>query len=105
MTIENKPIYVITTFEKLPEGDNPWLDMGCSRSPGFYYSFEEAETSIINNNCDLWETCYDYACISEIYPGLYNVDEKEQLYKYNIKTNKYEKLENTVTLFSVCGIG
>lgn len=101
----DKPIYVITTFERWPTDEKQW-DYGCSRSPGFYYTFEDAEDSVINNVCDIWETCYNYAQITIMEPGMYGYNGENWYYKYNRESGKYEKMEDVeYPLFHICGLG
>lgn len=101
----DRPIYVITTFEKWPTDKDPF-DYGCSRSPGFYYTFEDTEDSVINNVCDIWETCYTYAQITKMHPGMYGYEGENWYYKYNIESGKYEKMNDVESPFvHICGIG
>lgn len=103
--IMDKSIYVITTFERWPTDEQRW-DYGCSRSSGFYCTFEDAEDSVINNVCNIWESCYNYAQITKLEPGLYGYAGDNWYYKYNRKSGKYEKMENVeYPLFHICGLG
>ncbi len=103
--MENECIYVITTFETWPTDKDPW-SYGAYRSPGFYYTFEDAETAVINNCCDIWERCYDYAQITKMEPGMYGYTGENWYYKYNMESGKYERLENVEHLFvHIGGIG
>jgi hypothetical protein len=43
-------------------------------------SLETAQEVIKNNQCDIWETCYDYALIEGIEEGLYPVFPYQELY-------------------------
>lgn len=105
--MEYKTIFVITVFEKC-EANDTWLtDVGCHRSPGFRYTFEEAEEVVKNNMCDIWETCYHYACIEEIGCELYPFPHMRKIYKYNREIDGYEPIEEPECLkhMGFCGIG
>ena len=103
--MENKPIYVITTFEKWPADKDPW-NYGAYRSPGFYYTFEDAEDSVINNCCDIWECLYNYTQITKMEPGMYGYNGENWYYKYNMESGKYERMDDVEHLFvHICGIG
>ena len=103
--MEDKCIYVITTFEHLPWG--PDKSLGCSRTPGYYFTFEAAEDAVKNNKCDIWERCYDYACITKVFPGFYTYTLEDSYYRFNIITEKYEPIETPDELKRsiICEIG
>lgn len=64
------------------------------RTVGYFETFEEAETRVMNNVCDLYECGYwPYAIIENIKPGLYQICEKPIFYKFNDETKKFEKIE------------
>lgn len=105
----NQNIFLITVFEKCEPSEKWYTDLGCTRSVGFRYTFEEAEEVVRNNMCDIWETCYHYACIEEISPMLYPHCENSYYYKYNKDIDGYEKIEAPELLkerhFPIGGIG
>lgn len=96
MTLEemrDQKIYLITVFDKL-EPDERWeYKLGSTRSVGFRYSFELAEEVVKTNMCDIWEFCYDYACIEELGCELYPFAENRWFYKYNRDIDGYEPIE------------
>lgn len=60
-----------------------------------FTSFAEAESFVINNETDIWETCYDKAMIYELVLGAhYGHAESHTIYQYSKKTNKYVKMKN-----------
>lgn len=91
----HQKIYLITVFENL-ENEEQWdFSLGCRRSVGFVFDFETAENIVQSNMCDIWETCYDYACIEELPCGLYPIARSGErtFYQYNQETNGYEQIE------------
>ena len=77
-------MYFITTIDS-KDGD--------TRCVGYFSTFKKAEEIILDNACDIWETCYDYAVIENIEEGLYQYDHDAVWYKWNDLNEKYEKIE------------
>ena len=102
--INKSPIYLLTVFEKNGNTLNKYKEknFGCKDTIGFFHEFETAEDVVINNITDIWETCFNYASISEVYPGIYGMFEvlKINYYKYNIELNKYEPTDEIITKHS-----
>lgn len=91
-------IYLITVFDKC-EPDERWgYNLGDTRSVGWRPTFEMAEETVKTNMCDIWEFCYDYACIEEIDYGLYPWANNRWFYKYNRQTGYYEEIDEPVIL-------
>lgn len=86
-------MYFITTIEHLPQGD--YNDMGDIRCVGYYESIDQAEETVITNNCDIWETIYNYCMIEYIKSGLYQyaLNDNRWFYKYNKDTQRYEQID------------
>lgn len=105
--MDYKTIFVVTVFEKCETNESGFAKIGCSRSPCYRFTFEEAEEVVKTNMCDIWETCYDYAVITEIGPFLYPGYESRKFYKYNREINGYEHIEEPKCLkyLEFCGIG
>lgn len=61
-----------------------------TRCVGYFSSFADAEKVVLNNICDIWETCYDLVVIEHIQEGLYQYDPHAKWYKWN--TDKYERI-------------
>lgn len=100
--LEYQPIYEILVFEKpdsetvYPTGKHSGFpDMGATMSPGFYHSFQDAYDAIINNACDIWETCYDGAFLLCRLPGLYMpvASEGRMYFTYDHETRHYVQKE------------
>lgn len=98
-------MYFITTIKHLPEGN--YKDMGSTRCVGYYETFSDADESVKNNCCDIWETVYDYCMIEKVEAGLYQyaVDDNRWLYKFNLKTKKYEPIKISEEFDGICGLG
>lgn len=93
----NLPIYVITVFSKieslkLSDGrDSGFPDLGSRCTWGFFYDKDIAIDSLNRNVTDMWETCYDYAVLEKVYPGVPfdAISEPPQFFKYNEEKNGY----------------
>ena len=94
---ENKKVYFIATYRDLKSDPLGWLDDGGSRRVvGFYFSFEEAETAVLNNWGDIYEDgYYKYAVIEGHEEGLYSIDLHPQFYKWegDAETGGYKPIE------------
>ena len=107
MTKDNyMTIFLITVFGACsPRKDKYSPYLGSRRSVGFRPTFEMAEEVVKTNMCDIWEYCYDYACIEEIGCELYPEFKKRWYYKYNDNTGGYEEIEEPECLKYYCNIG
>lgn len=97
-------IFVILVFSKL-EVNNGFPDFGAERLVGYYFTKKDAFDSVINNVCDIWETCYTYALIEAVKPGLYEPASKSErwFFKYNRVINKYEPIDEPDDLEHIVG--
>jgi hypothetical protein len=77
-------MYFITTIDS-KDGD--------TRCVGYYSTFEKAEGAVLDNACDIWETCYDYAVIENVGEGLYQYDQDPVWYKWDDLNEEYVKME------------
>ena len=100
-----KDIYTIYTCEKLEKGENGLVQVGSSRTPGWYSTFEEAERTVLENACDIWETCFNYACIEKYHEGLYGIAEEMGWYKYDPESRGYRKIERPAVLKGLSSFG
>jgi len=110
--MDNKTIFVVTVFEMCKEEEDNNKEchsrnIGCTRSPCFKHTFEEAEEVVLNNIGDIWETCYDYAVIEEIDSKLYPRYITRKFYKYNQNIGGYEAIEelDCIKHMLICEIG
>ena len=86
-------IYTILVFTRLEQDEKGWVNFGSERLVGYYTDKDVAFNAVINNSCDINETCHDYALIEEVEEGLYNAAMHRHLFKYNHDKNKYEQIE------------
>ncbi len=95
-------MYFITTLERLPS-DNVY-DCGAMRCVGYYDTFEAAETTVVNNNCDICEYLYNYCVIEKIEQGLYRyaLEGGRWFYKYNFE-GTYDKIEEPEEFKHIAG--
>lgn len=60
-----------------------------SAAVGYFKTYEEVVEILHSNYCDINETCYDYAVVEQIRPGLYPCPEKTVFFKYDPDKNGY----------------
>ena len=77
-------MYFVTTI------DSKDKDIRCV---GYFSKFNDAEQAVLENACDIWETCYDYAVIENIQEGLYQYDFHPTWYKFHKLLGGYVKCE------------
>ena len=78
------PVYTITCLTKLEE-KNTWPDFGCTAFMGFYHDKNDAISAVMENACDINETCYEYAVVEEIPPGVYAYPRPRWFFKFDGK--------------------
>lgn len=102
-------IYAIMTCTKLEEEVYPtgkrsgFPDYGTSKTAGYFTSLDDAKTALLHNSTDLWETCYDYACIEKVEEGLECPGELVGWYKYDREKNGYSPIETPSFDKHICG--
>ena len=102
-------IYAIMTCTKLEEDIYPtgkmsgFSDYGAFRTVGYFASLDDAKTALLHNSTDLWETCYDYACIEKVEEGLANPGELVGWYKYDREKDGYFPIETPSFDKCTCG--
>lgn len=99
-----KPIYAIMVFEKCKRNDTNWIDMGCTRIVGFKHNLESAKQTVIDNVCDICESCYRYALIEEVVPCVYPCSDKRWYFTFNKETQKYEEIEEPEIFKKTCSL-
>lgn len=103
---EMKEIFVITVFSKFErepcysqseknKGKHLFdiLNIGESRTWGWYSSYEAALEALENNYTDMWEYLYDYACIEGVDEGVIARNTKMEWFKFNEEKEGYEHFE------------
>lgn len=103
--MDNRTIFLVTTFEKHEPGECFGADLGDIRTPCYRFTFESAEEVVKKNGVGIWETCYNYACIEEIEPCLYPDVKSRKFYKYNREINGYEEFDPPEYLKRLAVIG
>ena len=105
-------IYTILTCTKLEEWIYPtgliekksgFPDYGASSVVGFYTSFSDAHEALTNNQTDLHETCYDYACIEKVEEGLARPGELVRWYKFDRESGRYFPIKTPDFEKRICG--
>ena len=118
MIANSEPIYVVMVCENIKEhiydirkedgtiGKKPsgFPDFTSSRIVAFYHEKENAIKSVKANNCDMWETCYDYAIVEQVSPGMYPITANRWVFKFNTETKTYEKIKEPEILKHISGI-
>lgn len=99
------PIYLITVFSKCEPDERYGYNLGSTRTVGFRHSFEDAAETVETNMCDIWEYCYDYACIEEVDPCLYPTAENKWFYEYDRGKDRYIEKPLPPILKTACVIG
>ena len=85
-------MYFITCFEKVDQG-RFGLDIGASRTMGYYTNFYDASAVVRRNVCDIHERIYHYAAIEEILEGVYPTVTDRWFYKYDSEQDGYVSIE------------
>jgi len=93
-------MYFVTTFEQLNYDEFGWK-FGTTRTIGYFKFLEDAQHIVINNECDICETIYDYAIIEKI--------ESDRLYPEVIfqelyKVKNITKIENSKEVYNIDGL-
>ena len=86
-------MFFITCFETLGVTKIGSPDMGDVRTFGFKETFDEANRALNNNVLDMWEGCYNYAIVEEMYPGIHPNVENRWFYKYNKELNGFFSMD------------
>ena len=106
-------IYLITVMQKIEEvvsksGKRTGIpDFGDTRVVGYYFTYDDARETVVNNAGDIHETIYDYALIEKVAPGIYNgaTSDSRSVFKYNKAKERYDPVEEPAFLSNICGIG
>ena len=116
--VNNNKIYTIMVCTKIKEHtyvqkdelgniiEKPsgFPDFGDSRVVGFYHEKEHALETVMNNGGDIWETCYDYAIVEEVEPGLYTCSITRWVFKHNKETGFYDPIDEPPVMKHTCGL-
>lgn len=98
-------MYFITTFTKYDILDSDFIEIGSSRTVGYYKNKKDAIDTVLENCGDLWEYNYTYAVVEYIGEGLYNEAYERWFFKWNMDTRQYEPIEPLVSNFGNYAFG
>ena len=100
------PIYVVYVCQKLsfrspisPTPKEPvkpvrWMWLDGEHMMGFFYEKEAAIQMVKDNAQDMYESCFPYALVEEVFPGLGCFRaEQRWAFKIDLKTRKYVEIE------------
>ena len=68
-----------------------------SRCVGYYYNYSDAECSVFNNDCDIFEYTYLYTIIehpTDDECGLYPLLWEREFYEFDFEEEKYFKIDD-----------
>lgn len=86
-------MYFITCFSKVAKDDLGRIDMGASRTFGYYDNFDHADEALRQNCCDMHETIHYYAVVEKIDVGIHPIAEKRWFYKYDEEKGGFYPIE------------
>ncbi len=104
--INTTPIYTIVVCTKLQElvykkteadgtvlkKPSGFIDYGERDEVGFFHEKENAFDAVKGNACDINETCYEYAIVEEVKPGIYSSTHNRWFFKYNRDRDEYVQI-------------
>lgn len=97
-------IYTVMVMEKLDQDPKTKLpEFGSERLVGWYQSLADAYSSVVYNNYDIHETCYNYALIEECSEGLYEPAINKWWFKYNKEIDEYSEIKEPEFCKGFCG--
>lgn len=99
----NKIYTVMVMTDLTYDSSIKYPEFGSSRLVGWYPEFEDAYSSVSANNCDINETCYQYALIEECEEGLYNPASKRWWFEYNREKDRYFQIKEPNFIKGFCG--
>ena len=91
-------MYFITVLENV----NEWPNLGDQRTWGYYPTFEQAHSAVVNNVTDIQEGCYGYALIEHIDPGICSYAEQIQWYKWDEVNKLFVEIDQPKTMKHIC---
>lgn len=97
-------MYFITCFEKISTTLLGWLDIGSSRTFGFYSIYEQAVEALHNNYLDMFECLYEYAVVEHINEGIHPEVISRQFFSYNRKRKGFFEKNEPKEFKGYCNI-
>lgn len=87
-------MFFVTVFNQVSiDAQTKVLYIEPSRVVGYYTDFNDADTVLKENICDVHETIYHYAVIEEIEEGVYPVAQSRWFYKYDKEKDGYYPID------------
>ena len=113
VNMDETPIYKIIVCTKLEElvyeetasdgtvtvKPSGFMDYGEQDEMGFFHEKENAIEAVKFNACDINETCYDYAIVEEVKPGLYSWPHNRWFFKYDRDIDEYIQIDTPNIVF------
>ena len=97
-------MFFITCFSRCEKESLGWLNMGASRVFGYYETFEDAETSLNRNSCDMFEYLYTFAVVEKIGPGIHAEAEERWFFKWDEEKKGFFRIEEPEEFKHYCNI-
>ena len=70
-----------------------WPDTGSRRCFGYFGDKDTAIQAVTENWCDINETCYDYAVIEHIEPGIHPIGDEQIWFQFDYDDRAYHWTE------------
>ena len=104
------PIYTIVLFRtteevtykitngngKIIKQESDFVTLGDWDVVGFLHNKEDALEAVEANAGDMYETCFDYAIVEEVYPGIYGrytMENERWFFEFNRETGRYVQID------------
>ncbi len=98
-------MYFITCFQKYEIDKNGWIEIGCSRTFGYYNDRDVALEAVRDNWCDIQERIYRYAVVEYIEEGLHNPATDRCFFEWNESTKTFEAITPFIDHFGNYAFG
>lgn len=89
-------MFFITCFHQIKDDksfNSSGYDFDAQRTFGFKETFKDADISLKNNDCDMFECLYDFACIEELNAGIHPDCENIWWYEFNLEKNGFYPID------------
>lgn len=93
-------MYFITTIEDFNEHSTKH-----SRCVGYFSDLNRAKEVLTENQCDLFETIYNYAVIEKVAEGLYQYDLNPLWFKWSREEECYKEIDKPKEARNIVGFG
>lgn len=76
-----------------------------ARCVGYSFSYADAIDAVRHNNCDIFETCYNYVVVENVPPGFYPTIQFETWYMWDYNKKEYVLCAKPKCLENTCNYG